>query len=339
MPDSPLLLQAIRYRLRLDSASRRDLERLIAAYEQLASRLKDKIDLLVMELAANPELTTGQVARMGRYKDLVRAVADELQKYGVYLETELGGIANAALSQSVLDMRALMRLSAGGAGIAGGFNALPVNAIKTLLGFLEPDGPLFQRLQELAPLTTQTIADKILEGVGLGYNPQKVGRMIVDDLGQGLTSAMRWARTTQMYTYREAGRATMAANANILDGWIWFALLDGAVPPCESCLANHGQLFGLDEVLDDHYNGRCVALPHVAGDDNPVEMSGEEWFDSLDEDKQREIMGAEKYGAYKDGLFTFDQQSRQVDDSVWGTMRTTAPLWELLGAEPPLRIK
>lgn len=331
MPDSPLLSQAIRYRLRLDSASQRDLDRLIAAYEQLAGRLKDKIDLLVMELAANLELTTGQVARMGRYKDLVTAIANELQKYGVYLETELGGIANAALSQSVLDMRALVRLSAGGIGITGGFNALPVNAIKTLLGFLEPDGPLYQRLHELAPLTAQTIADKILEGVGLGYNPQKVGRTIVDDLGQGLTSAMRWARTTQMYTYREAGRATMAANANILDGWVWFAQLDETVPPCESCLANHGQLFGLDEVLDDHWNGRCCALPHVAGDDNPVTQSGEEWFDSLDEAKQAEILGAGKLAALRDGQFNFSQLSQQVQDEIWGTMRTGVSLKDLVG--------
>ena len=93
MPDSPLILQAVRFRARLDAASTRDLERLINAYTSLAGRLKDKIDLLVLQLEKMgiENITTGQVARMSRYTQLVNAIADELGKYGIYLETELGG--------------------------------------------------------------------------------------------------------------------------------------------------------------------------------------------------------------------------------------------------------
>lgn len=330
MPDNPLILQAVKYRYRLDSASSKDMQRLIDAYKQLSGRLKDKIDLLIAELQANPEITTGQLVRLSRYKDLMRSVAGELQRYNIYLETELGTVANVALAQSVLDMRALMRTSAARVGVVPALNALPTNAIKTLLGFLQPDGKLYRHIQSLAPQTAQLVADKIIEGVGLGYNPVKVGNLIVESLGQGLTSAMRLARTTQMWTYREASRATMVANAEILDGWVWFAILDGDVPPCESCLANHGKLFGLDETLDDHYNGRCVAIPHVIGDDNPVDETGEDWFSSLSEDKQAEVLGASKLSAYNDGKFTFDQLTRQVDDPIWGTMRTGVPLKDLL---------
>jgi len=326
MPNNnQLILQVIKYRARLDAASQHDLDRLIAAYTSIAGRLKDKIDLLLAELAANPDAS---IARMPRYTQLIAAIADELKKYGVYLETELGGIAQAALAQASLDTAALMRLSAG-RDIVGSFNRLPDNAIRTLLGFLEQDGALYQRIQELAPQTVQRIADAILEGVGLGYSPEKVGRLIVDTLGMGLTDAMRWARTTQMWTYREASRATMAANANVLDGWVWFAQLDTST--CESCIANHGQLFPLDEPLDDHWNGRCVALPHVAGDDNPIEQSGEDWFNSLSAAEQRDIMGSAKLEAYNEGLFDFSKLTQQVDDPIFGTMHTQVSLRDLIG--------
>lgn len=334
-PASPIIQTAVKYRSRLDATNAADLERLVNTYGMLAERLKDKVDLLVLELeqAGIENLTTGQVARMSRYKDLLRALAAELEKYGAYLEVELGGIANQALAQSTLDATRLISMAMQGAGITGGVNKLPKASIATLLGFLQQDSPLYDRLHKLAPELAGRIGDKILEGVGLGYNPQKVGSLITSELGWGLTDALRWARTTQMWTYREASRANFAANADVIDGWVWFALLDSAVPPCESCLAKHGEIFPLDETLDDHYNGRCVPIPHVAGDENPVKETGEEWFNNQDEETQRSIMGEGKLDAYSNGQIEFSQLSRQVEDDVWGTMRTEVPLKDLIGSE------
>jgi hypothetical protein len=328
MPDNPLLESAIKYRLRLDKQSNADIQRLINAYTQLAARLMDKQDLFLLELGQG-EWTVAQVRKMARYQTLISSITDELNRYNQYLAVELNSIANTAVSQAINDYRQLLYYAGGG--IISSYNAIPNNAIKTLLGFLDSDSPLFKRLNELAPLLAQSIGDKILEGVGLGYNPMKVGAMITNELGWGLSDAMRWARTTQMWVYRSASQATMAANSDISDGWIWFAILDEAVPPCESCLANHGQLFPLDEILDDHWNGRCVALPHVKGDDNPVSQSGEEWFGTLDEAKQRDIMGVGKLEAYNEGKFNFSQLTQQVPDTVFGTMRTEVSLKDLLG--------
>jgi hypothetical protein len=320
MANSALIAAAIAYRARLDRLAYADVRRLVDSYTSLAARLKDKIDLLVAEIekVGMENITRGQVARMARYTQLMDAVRDELGKYNQYLAIELDRIANTALAQSTIDMQRLVKLAHG----YGAFNKLPVGSIKTLLGFLQSGSPLYRRIQELAPLTAERVASGILEGVALGYNPVKVGKMIVDDLGQGLSSAMRWARTTQMWTYREASRATMASNAEILDGWVWFAILDGDVPPCESCIANHGQLFPINEPLDDHYNGRCVALPHVKGDDMPVDP-GSDWFDGLDTKTQEKILGSNLEG-YNNGDFTFADLTKQVEDPVFGTMRVTA---------------
>ena len=325
MPDN-LIETAVKYRYRLDRQSTADIRRLVDAYSSLAARLMDKQDLLLAELGTG-EWTQAQVRKMDRYNNLLQAITDELNIYNNYLGIELDGIANRSVSQAALDYKSLIGLAGGE---LSGFNQLPINAIKQLIGFLEPGGALMTRLTQLAPLMAQSIGDMILEGVGLGYNPVKVGKMITNMLGWGLTDALRYARTTQLWTYREASRVTMAANSNILSGWVWFAIMDEAVPPCESCLANHGKLFPINEPLDDHWNGRCVALPQVKGDANPVTQSGQEWFEALTPEQQRGIMGNSKLQAYNDGLFQFDQLTQQVPDNIFGTMRTVPSLKDLL---------
>lgn len=205
---------------------------------------------------------------------------------------------------------------------------------------LEPGSPVYERLKKLTDTNIEYVIGLLEDAIQEGKNPAVIGKLIAEQgLGIGLTDALRWARTVQMNAYRLGSQVTMGQNSDILDGWVWFALLDSAIPPCESCLANHGKLFSLDESLDDHPNGRCVAIPHVAGDDNPVSQTGADWFDSLDEATQREILGKTKLELLQGGQITFDQLTKQVDDDIWGSIRVSTPLWELLGAEPPLTTK
>ena len=50
MPDNPLLAQVAKYRARLDKQNAADLDRLINAYGLMSARLKDKVDLLLLEI-------------------------------------------------------------------------------------------------------------------------------------------------------------------------------------------------------------------------------------------------------------------------------------------------
>jgi hypothetical protein len=95
----------------------------------------------------------------------------------------------------------------------------------------------------------------------------------------------------------------------------------------------HGTRHSADEVLDDHYNGRCSMIPITITNPNPDIESGLEWFGKLDEDKQREILGDSKYEAWKDGKFDLDQLTHQKDEPVYGTMRVERSLKSLLGEE------
>ena len=305
--------------LRQDAAA---MKRLVTAYQQLYGRTQDKLDLLLMTVQSMDVTSPNQIRQLARYKELMDSVASELNKFGVYTETEISTTSRAAIEAAIRDTSAYMR-SVGLSSPA----TINAGAIESLLGFLNPDGPLYARLEMLAPTHTAKIADGLLEAIGLGYNPVKTAKLFENLMGGGLTDALRMTRTAQLYAYREATRANFLANSDVVKGWVWWTALDNSV--CMSCVAQHGTVHPLSEKLDDHYNGRCVALPYM-GDSVP-EVSGEEWFNRQSEEQQKQMMGESKYAAWKDGKFSFSDLSTQHEDGVYGLMRGETSLKDLLG--------
>lgn len=333
MPDNEILRIVQQFHNALDKHDKRALNRLIDAYGRVYSRLQDKITLLTDAIEAdNP--TPGQLVKMARYKDLIRQTEVELADYQVILRNEIEGVSRDAIAFAGRDTSRILQAM----GVLGGFNRLPTATIKTLLGFLDESSPLYQRIGQLAGVHAKSVADAIVDGVSLGKNPRVIAGIIRDDLGGGLTDALRMTRTVQIYSYREASRANYVANSDIVDGWYWFSALDDRT--CASCVSLHGSgPYPLDEPLNDHHNGRCTMIPAVTGFTNPIEQTGEDYFNSLSEAKQREVLGKEKYQAFKDGGFKFNDLSTTRRDDVYGDMRVETPLWELLGAEPPVRTR
>ncbi|MFA7302063.1 MAG: phage minor head protein, partial [Candidatus Shapirobacteria bacterium] len=219
--------------------------------------------------------------------------------------------------------------------ILPGFNRLNQDAIIALLGFLSPEGELYKRVGELAGATSDYVIEKLLEGVTLGYNPKKIARAFGDAYGRGLTDALRMVRTVQLYSYREANRASYSVNQNAVSGWIWGATLDGLT--CPACLAMHGTLHKLDERLNGHHNCRCAMIPVTTIFPPAITETGEEWFSKQPEAKQRALLGGQYYDAWKGGAYKFSDLAGTHTDKVYGDMRVREPLWKLLGAEPPVR--
>ncbi len=324
---SELLRQALRFRQRVMANDAAAIKRLIEAYVAIGARLKDKIDALVAEIGAlNP--TQGQLVRMVRYKSLLEQIGKELSDYQVLLQFEVNQAIDFGVGAGSEHAKRLVELVARQARIQVSFHNLPKEALIQVLGLLDESGPLYRRLQQLAPQTVESVAKKIAEGVGLGYNPRKIARLINNELGQGLTTAMRTTRTAQLYAYREATRANYIANSDIVRGWYWSAQLDDRT--CMSCIAQHGTFHPLNEPLNDHYNGRCAPLPAVLTLPNPIEQSGEQWFKQQSEEVQKRMMGDARWEAWKAGKFSFDKLSGQHEDTVYGQMRVERSLSELL---------
>jgi hypothetical protein len=215
------------------------------------------------------------------------------------------------------------------------WNTLDTAAVETLLGFLDPAGPLIAHLRELAPGFTDAIAELLTNGIALGLNPREIGMQMTNLSGMALTSAMRHARTAQLWSYREANRAQYLANSHLVTGWTWYAALDDRV--CLSCIALHGTEYSLAEPLDDHYNGRCRMIPNVSWQSAGIELpalnygpTGAAWFETLNPDQQEAIMGPGRYDAWTAGRFDFAKLTKQVEDPLYGHMRIEASLADLV---------
>ena len=329
---SPVLQAADAYRIQLLAKDAQALNRLIDAYKRSYSRLLSAVDALTLQIGQDAP-TAGQVIRLQRYKSLMAQVAEELSglqsltRNEIELATELGIDLGSKQARELLSY-----VVTGTPSIAGQFNALPRGVIQQLLGFLAPDGPLYKRLMTLAPYNASLVSDAITSGVALGFNPRKIAALVRDAFGGGLTDALRFVRTAQLWSYREASRATYTVND--VQEWIWHAELGPRT--CPSCLAMHGTRHPMSETLNDHHNGRCAMIPVVEGFPTVVEPGeGEAWLRDQPESVQRQILGKGKFEAWRDGGTPFADLTTVRNDPVYGPMRVEAPLWQFLGAEPP----
>jgi len=307
------------------------LGRLARTYSQLYARMKDKLDALLLVISNMEEPTKGQVFRLAQYQNLIRSIESELTKYSGFVEMEIKANAQASIDLAVKQTAAYLK--------AAGYalpKSLPTNAIYSMLGFLQEDSPLWKRIGELAGTHAQKVADSLLEGIALGYNPAKTAKMFESVMGGGLTDAMRMSRTSQLYANREAARASYAANADVVIGWMWNASMDGDV--CMACAIENGTIHEIDEPMDSHYNCRCVSTPVVKGYEYD-NQKGEDWFKGLSESEQEKMMGKQTFDVWKAGGFELKDMLGRRHDDVYGEMLQTKPLWDLLGGEPPYKTK
>lgn len=292
------------------------------AYALMYERLQGEIEAFTLAVEAMENPTAAQIKQLPQYKRLVSRAEKELDRFTVYLETVIVAAGTAGVSLGLNHSAALVNA------MAGGFTSIKPAAMTPLLSYLDEAGALFARLRELTGSTVGKVVQAIIDGVGSGFNPRKIASLIQDAFGGGLTDALRNVRTVQIYSYRESARANYLSSDGIVTGWVWFAELD--VNTCMSCVAQHGTIYPLEETLNDHYNGRCAALPYIPEFGNPIEQTGQAWFDGLPEAQQRDMMGAGKFEAYNAGEFEFSQLSKEQENDVYGKMRTETPLKDLV---------
>lgn len=296
------------------------LRQLIAAYAPIRLQLNSDIDRLLLEIELMDKPSRGRIERSDRYKDLIDQLVEKLSNYSSFLLVAMGTAITSGTTAG----------AAHGAQLIGAFgvktNVLNPTALEQLMAFLDKSGPLYQRIQTLAPFTAEQVAKAILDGVGAGQNPRVIASAIDRALGYGLENALRMTRTVQVYSYRYANHASFIANG--VGEWQWFSRLDPA-RTCMSCVAMHGTIHPASETLNDHHNGLCIPIP-VVGGAKLVENTGEEWFSMQDAGTQSGMMGAKRYEAWQDGKFGFGDLSSEHGDDVYGLMRVMTTLKELL---------
>jgi hypothetical protein len=319
-----ILELAIRQKNEIARVDGENLKRISEVYAVMYDRVQGDIDALVLAIEALDKPTSAQVKALPQYKRLISRAEVELDRFTVYLETTIESAATAAIGLGLADSAALVKAM----GVK--MTSLEPAVMRPLLSYLQEGGALYKRLQQLTGATVDKVIASIVDGVGQGFNPRKIAGLIQDSFGGGLTDALRNVRTVQIKSYQDSARANYMAS-DVVTQWIWFAELDSDV--CLSCVAMHGTIHELDETLDDHYNGRCSALPYIPEFGNPVETTGQAWFEGLPEAQQKEMMGDLKYQAWSDGKFEFSKLSQDHENDVYGNMKSEASLKSLIGEE------
>jgi SPP1 gp7 family putative phage head morphogenesis protein len=315
--------------LKRDAAT---LKRLTESYGAIYKRARADMDNLINAILASKDgtMTAGQVQRLGQYKDLLANLEREVNQYGGFLQVATRTEAEALIAQAARDAKAMIGTAAGGnAAVIARINTLNPQAIEALLGFLDPQGKLWQfwASGKAGAQAAEEISKVILENVGLGRNPRTWAGALQQVMGRPLSSALKTARTVQLYSYREANRANFIANKEIVVKWQWVAMLDADT--CPACLALHGQEFELEQSTDGHYNCRCTCVPVTVLTTDKIE-SGETWFAEQPASTQEAILGPGKYEAWKNGEFDFSQLAAHNDDAVFGKMWQEASLDSLV---------
>lgn len=190
--------------------------------------------------------------------------------------------------------------------------------------------------------------DDILTGIAAGLAPSAVAKTLRDTL-DGLTvqRAQVIAHDQMMREYRDTTLDTYRENADVLDGWMWWANLGTA---CAECTAMHGTVHSLDEGMDSHVGCHCTEVPitrssasilrdaglsddEIAAADLPDEPeygpTGVQWFKQQSAAEQQRILGPGAYALYAQDDITLRDLVQWVNDPVWGRQlrrRTLAQL-------------
>jgi len=85
-----------------------------------------------------------------------------------------------------------------------------------------------------------------------------------------------------------------------------------------ACLFLDGERFPLEEMLDDHPQGNCQAVPEVAGVGAPQWEKGADWFATLDQDQQREKLGPQLFEQWQKEGFDLSSLVSRSHSTEWG---------------------
>lgn len=173
------------------------------------------------------------------------------------------------------------------------------------------------------------IRAELNRGIAVGTSPRETARRIARQMegrfNYGLNRAMVVSRTETLTAHRNAAQQTEQANADVLAEWEWTAHIGPRT--CASCISMHGRRFPLDEPGPlDHQQGRCARTPvaktwrELGFDiDEPPSLtrSGEDEFNALPENVQRQILGKRGFEQWGAGNFPIEDWSARRENPGW----------------------
>lgn len=297
-------------------ASRTELDKLSEETDTAASAGAERIveldvDLEVRIIASQAPPT--QQEALTRHARRVREQEDEEPP-----DITDGGMVPPPTAADILGQAAIAGL------LAGRFEPSAVAAI-----IARAQGRIHADTWPLAPDAEQAMKDALIEGVIVGDHPEQVARDMVarteTAFNGGLTRAMTISRTEMLDAYRASSAYTHRANADLVEGWEWYASTDRKT--CSACFARHGTVHPVTEPgPDDHPRGRCTRLPVLktweelginAPEPPPVVLDGEKAFRRMTRADQLAVLGPTRLALLDSGRITWSDLATWRNNPSW----------------------
>ncbi len=292
-----------------------ELDRMARYWGGIAEDLQSEAEKVARRMddlrKAGERISPTLVRQQDRYNRLLRQAADRHVEFSDYAGGLIRDNTRRNAQQGIEDARQVLEE----AGVSIGFDNLDIAAVEEMAGLLADGSPVRDVLARRFPDNWEQAEDALLQGIAKGWNPRKVAAAMTSKLGGALSDAARIARTEQLRAYREASR-----NAYVESGVVeqYKRLATHDTRTCIACIVLDGRIYPTSEPLSDHPNGRCSMVPIVTNRPEPRWESGKTWFNGLDADDQRKILGPAKFNAWQQSQIDLDTLAKVAEDPVWG---------------------
>ena len=318
----PLVVQIMRQfkaslLLREDAQVRRMADQWLTVERALIGEMELLAQDLLAEKLAGKSASVWKLRRMERYQSLLQQAATEMARYNDYAENTIMAEQNTYGQLGI--EHAAQAIGASYTGAAPTFSRLPVAAIQNMVGLLGDGSPLRRLLNDAYGTAAQAMSDALVNGTAMGWNPRQTARAMADGLASGLGRILTTARTEQLRVYREANRQEYEFSG-VVEGFV--RLVAHQTRTCLACLAAEGEWFPVKVPLYDHPNGRCSLVPKVDGMRLPSFQRGVDWFRTLPEVTQQEMIeqqvGKQAAAAWQRGEIPFERFYSRRPNRTWG---------------------
>lgn len=295
-----------------EDAAIRELSRRWLAIERA---LYDQMEALALEIAAMDEPTRTQIWRSARWVRLKAQIDQQVAEYRHFASQLIQGDQGAALAAALADSAQLIQAAAVEAGIGVDFNRLPIEAVNAIIGQAGNGSPLAPVLARAAEAGSQGLTQQLINGVALGINPNTLAhKAIRDGLGKTFTQTATIYRTEVLRAYRYTS-LTQYRESNVVTGYQRLSARD--INTCIACLMADGEIYALTSDFDQHPNCRCAIVPIVKGYTLDI-GSGAGWFNKQSKDRQRSILGPQRFELWQGGSIALADLVTRVDHPDWG---------------------
>jgi hypothetical protein len=342
MPDPLVVQMAHQFQDELVQREAQAVLDMATAWLDVEESLKAEVVALAEQLVAEhqgQQVSQSTLMRMKRAQTLFVRALEEVSQYSQLAMEQINAAQETNALAGIQDAAMLTQATADYFEVSFRFDILPVEAVENIVGLARAGQPLGELLERAYPETANGLINLLIEGTAKGRNPRETARLALQKgLAQGLNHFLMVARDQQIRAYRTAA-LQQYQKSGVVRGYQRLAAKNDRT--CLACLALDGQEQETDELMPLHRQDRCTVIPMLKNLPTVKFETGREWFSRQTPEQQEQMLGPERYKAWRAGKFTFPQLAAIGHDATWGPTTQVRSLRQLenLPAPPKATLK